>query len=69
MQTSLRRPEAPRRMETADFGHPNRRATRAISSALALPSTGGDTSRACQGAPGVRGSSSELARALGLTLT
>lgn len=60
------RPEAPARMDTAAFGTPKRSATSTMSSALALPSTGGDLSRASQ-VPSGSGSSEET-RAFGLTL-
>jgi len=42
--TSFIRPVAPALIETAAFAHPNCSATNAISSAFALPSTGGDFS-------------------------
>ena len=46
--SSFRRLEAPRFMETDDLLQPKRLATRAISSVLALPSVGGERSRAIQ---------------------
>jgi hypothetical protein len=61
------RPLAPLLMETADLGQAKRRATNAISSSLALPSTGSDFSCASQ-MPSSPGPSSVLIRALGLTL-
>ena len=68
MWTSLMRPDAPLLMETADFRHAKCFATKATSSSLALPSTGGDLSCACQ-MPPLTDSSSKLIRALGLTFT
>src|SRR3970040_1634011 len=62
------RPDIPLFIEIADFRHPNRSATSAPSSALALPSTGGDFSFACQWPPSLI-CSSELVRAFGLTFT
>lgn len=44
MLTSFLRPDAPTLIETAALLHPNRSATSSISSAFALPSTGGDFS-------------------------
>lgn len=46
--SSFRRLDAPRLTETDDLGQPKRLATRAISSALALPSVGGERSCAIQ---------------------
>src|SRR6266540_4531499 len=64
--TSFMRPDAPDLMETAAFRHRKCSATRATSSSLALPSTGGDFSFASQVPSGacIR----EEARALGFTL-
>lgn len=61
------RPEAPLLIVTADFGHAKRFATRTISSAFALPSTGGDFTRAVQ-RPALD-SSSTLTREFGFTFT
>jgi hypothetical protein len=61
------RPAAPLLIETADFGQPKWPATRATSSWLALPSTGGDLSCARQMPPS--NSSSALRRAFGFTFT
>ncbi len=60
------RPEVPCLMVTADFGHLKCLAMRLINSALALPSTGGDLMWARKVPSSC--SSSELLRALGLTL-
>ena len=54
-------------IDTRDFGRPNCRATSAMSSALALPSTGGDLSVASQ-VPSAS-CSRALTRAFGFTLT
>src|SRR5712691_7523412 len=64
--TSFMRPDAPDLMETAAFGHRKCSATKATSSSLALPSTGGDFTFASQVPSGacIR----EEARALGFTL-
>ena len=64
--TSFMRPDAPDLMETAAFRHRKCSATKATSSSLALPSTGGDFSFASQVPSGacIR----EEARALGFTL-
>src|SRR5438552_3956722 len=64
--TSFMRPDAPDLTETAAFRHRKCSATRATSSSLALPSTGGDFSFASQVPSGacIR----EEARALGFTL-
>lgn len=66
MRTSFSLPEAPARMETAALRQLNFSATRAISSSLARPSTGGDFSLANQPSP-PGCSSSTLSRALGFT--
>src|SRR5258708_28969089 len=64
--TSFMRPDAPDLMETAAFRHRKCSATKATSSSLALPSTGGDFSFASQVPSGacIR----EEARALRFTL-
>src|SRR6266702_4158726 len=64
--TSFMRPDAPDLMETAAFRHRKCSATKATSSSLALPSTGGDFTFASQVPSGacIR----EEARALGFTL-
>jgi hypothetical protein len=67
MATRFMRPEPPLLMDTADFGRPKCAATSAMSSLLALPSTGGDFNCAIH-TPGLV-SSSRLWRALGLALT
>src|SRR6185436_23447 len=66
MRTSFVRPEAPALICTADLRQLKRSATRATSSALALPSTGGALSVATQ-VPSCA-CTSEDARELGLTL-
>ena len=65
--TSFKRPEAPDLMRTADLLHLKYSATNAISSAFALPSTGGDFSFATQ-VPSAASVSDET-RARGVTLT
>src|SRR5262249_279824 len=67
MRTSLTRPDAPLWIETADLRQRKRSATSAISSSLALPSTGGALTCATQ----VPSSpcSSALTRERGLTFT
>src|SRR5204862_7472697 len=67
MWRSFRRLEAPRLMETAAFGQSKCLATSPISSALALPSAGGERSSANQ-APDAS-LRSALSRAPGLTFT
>lgn len=66
-RTSLVRPDAPDLIATADFAQPKCRATSAITSALALPSTGGDVTCAIHSPPLPRTSS--LTRERGLTRT
>ncbi len=61
----LIRPNFPDLIVTADLGHPKRFATKASNSALALPSTGGDFSRASQLPSGI-GSNDDTCE-LGLT--
>src|SRR5215471_7391945 len=61
------RPDAPALTSTDAFGHWNRAATSAMSSRLALPSTGGDFSLATQVPSGC--CSSDEDRAFGFTLT
>src|SRR5262245_9995829 len=68
IRTSFKRPEAPLLIDTADLAQPKRSATSATSSAFALPSTGGDFTRAVHGPPPC-GSSSALTLERGLTLT
>jgi hypothetical protein len=48
MTRNFVRPDFPDLIFTADLGHPKCSATKVTSSALALPSTGGDFSRANQ---------------------
>jgi hypothetical protein len=60
------RPDCPDLIVTADLGHLKCFATKARSSALALPSTGGDFSRANQWPSGI--CSSNDTRELGFTL-
>jgi hypothetical protein len=67
IRNHLFRPEAPRLIDTADLRHLKWSATSAMSSSLALPSTGGDRSRASQVPPST--GSNALVRELGLTLT
>src|SRR5206468_8519309 len=64
--TSLMRPDAPDLMDTAALRHCTRSATKAMSSSLALPSTGGDFSFASQ-VPSAACAREEV-RALGFTL-
>src|SRR6267143_686141 len=64
--TSFMRPDAPDLMDTAALRHWKRSATKAMSSSLALPSTGGDFSFASQ-VPSAA-CAREEARALGFTL-
>ena len=69
MSTHLLRPRAPSLMLTAERGHRKCLATNAMSSALALPSTGGDFNLACQSVAPCAGSKSSLVLAWGLTFT
>src|SRR2546427_11528785 len=64
--TSFMRPAAPDLMDTAAFRHRKCSATKATSSSLALPSTGGDFTFASQVPSGA--CTREEARALGFTL-
>lgn len=65
--TRFRRPDAPETMEIEDLGQRKCRATRPMSSALALPSTGEERRRAIQAPePSV---SSELAEEYGFART
>src|SRR5699024_6791816 len=66
-RTCFKRPRAPDLISTADMRHLKCLAISAISSALALPSTGGDFNRATQLPSGI--CSSDACLALGLTLT
>lgn len=66
MRSSLRRPDAPLRIDTCALRQPKCAATSATTSALARPSTGGDFSRASQVPSGC--CSRQLRRALGFTL-
>jgi hypothetical protein len=67
MTRNFVRPDCPDLIVTADLGHLKCFATKARSSALALPSTGGDFSRANQWPSGI--CSSNDTRELGFTLT